>query len=72
MSVNDNRFRPGERALTSGVYNVYHIAHAAMHRVIVLYGETFPRCLECGDSVTFELTHPALYVRAHPLFQSAK
>jgi len=65
----EKRFRPGDQAPSSGVYNVYHIAHAAMHRVIMLYGESFPRCTFCGVNVKFELVHPALYVRAHPLFQ---
>lgn len=70
MKSKEKRFHPGEEAPSSGIYNVYHLAHAASHHVTVLYGEQFPRCISCKDSVTFELVHPALYVRAHPLFDS--
>ena len=34
-----------------------------------LFGDTFPPCLDCSDSVRFELALSAVYFKAHPQFK---
>jgi hypothetical protein len=45
--------RVGQRAHTSGIYNVVHYDHRADHEVIVMRGEEFPACRTCGQEVRF-------------------
>jgi hypothetical protein len=60
---------PGDRVPSSGLYKVVHAGkHALPHYVTALYGDTFPKCLECVDEVRFELAVVAGYIGAHPLF----
>ncbi len=63
-------FRPGQKAPASGVYKSSHAQeHIPAHYVTVLYEATFPRCLECSNSVRFELGISAVHVDAHPAFR---
>jgi hypothetical protein len=62
-------FEAGNRASSSGVYKVIHARqHAEPHYVTVLYGDTFPTCLECRHRVRFDLAIAAVHINAHPLF----
>jgi hypothetical protein len=63
-----NRHRSGEKAPCTGLYQALHVNHAAAHEVTILFGETFPPCLTCGDAVRFELTMLSVHVYAHPMF----
>jgi hypothetical protein len=66
-------FEAGNRAPSSGVYKVVHgRQHVEPHHVTVLYGDTFPACLECLHRVRFELAIPAAHINAHPLFMRAQ
>jgi hypothetical protein len=63
-------FAPGQRAPASGVYRTTHKhEHIISHYVTMLYGETFPPCLECSASVRFELALSAVHINAHPAFK---
>lgn len=63
-------FRPGHRALASGVYKAIHAKeHVQPHYVTMLYGDSFPSCLHCSDQVRFELAVSAVHVNAHVLFK---
>ena len=54
---------PGDRAPSSGLYKVVHAGqHAPPHYVTALYGDIFPKCLECVDEVRFELAVVAGYM----------
>lgn len=48
-------FRVGEEIPESGVYRVFHAEHRVSHQVLLLAGEKFPRCSQCGSDVHFEL-----------------
>jgi len=48
-------FRVGDTIPKSGIYRVYHSAHRKPHEVTLLSKETFPPCMKCGHSVSFEL-----------------
>jgi hypothetical protein len=63
-----NAFRAGEKAPCSGLYKAIHTVHSEAHQIIVLYGDAFPACLQCGTAVKFELTESSVYVYAHSLF----
>ena len=63
-----NSFRPGEKAPCTGLFKAIHSNHAAPHEVTMLFGETFPSCITCRDSVRFELTLLSVHAHAHPLF----
>jgi hypothetical protein len=70
----DREFQPGEKATTSGVYDVFHDKidgehHANQHQVIVLAGTIFPRCKGCREWVRFRLLSEAQYVDKDPHFE---
>lgn len=54
-------FRVGEAVPYDGVYRAFHADHRTSHEVTLLAGQTFPRCVQCGFAVHFEL------MRAVPL-----
>ncbi len=61
--------RPGDRVRTTGIYKVIHgDQHYPTHHITALYGDLFPNCLGCSDSVQFELAMSAVHVNAHPQF----
>jgi hypothetical protein len=63
----EKEFKPGEKANTSGVYDVSHDKidgqhHAQQHQVIVIAGTVFPHCKGCREWVRFRLTQEAEYI----------
>ena len=52
-------FRVGESIATSGIYRVFHSGHRVSHEAVLLKGESFPRCSQCGKDVQFELLEAA-------------
>ena len=53
-----NRFSTGQVIPTNGIYYVFHPAHRLIRSVRLLKGDTFPRCSQCADQVSFELHSP--------------
>jgi len=53
------QFLTGQAIPTSGVYYVFHPAHRLIRLVRLLKGDTFPRCSQCADQVSFELQTPS-------------
>ena len=51
--------KPGEKTPESGVYRVTHQGHRSEHMVTMLKGESLPSCLNCGESVRFDLVRAA-------------
>jgi hypothetical protein len=51
--------RVGDIIPTSGIYRAQHGDHRLAHEVTLLSGDVFPRCSQCGESVTFELVAAA-------------
>src|SRR5438477_12351300 len=49
------KFTPGRRVPTSGVFRVAHSGHRLEHHVSLLAGDLFPLCRTCGSAVRFEL-----------------
>jgi hypothetical protein len=49
----------------TGIYLVVHSAHRLPHEVVAVKGHRFPKCQKCGDSVWFELLHPAADLYQH-------
>ena len=70
----DREFQPGEKATTSGVYDVFHDKidgehHAHQHQVIVTAGTVFPRCKGCRQWVKFRLAEQAVFIDKDPHFE---
>ena len=63
-----NIYRAGDKAPSSGLYTAIHKEHGSAHEVIVLYGEVFPDCVQCGSAVLFALAELSVHVYAHPQF----
>jgi hypothetical protein len=61
-------FRSGDKAPCSGIYKALHGKHGEPHFVTAVYGEIFPECVKCADSVQFELSISSVHVSAHPYF----
>jgi len=59
MSKSTKQFRCGDKILESGIYRVYHRNHRLAHEVTLLRDQLFPRCIQCEDSVYFELVRSA-------------
>ena len=55
------RFKTGAVIPDSGIYRVFHSAHRLPHEVTLLRAETFPKCQQCADAVTFELVRALSY-----------
>jgi hypothetical protein len=51
--------KTGDTVPTTGIYSVYHSEHRLPHEVILVGGDTFPRCCKCGTAVTFALEREA-------------
>ena len=71
----DKEFQPGEKATTSGVYDVFHDKidgehHAHQHQVIVRAGTVFPRCKGCRQWVKFRLSQQAIFLDKDPHFET--
>jgi hypothetical protein len=59
MATAKKNFRCGEKILESGIYRVFHRNHRLPHEVTLLRDQLFPRCVNCEDSVYFELIRSA-------------
>jgi hypothetical protein len=75
MANRGREFKPGEKAKTSGIYDVFHDKidgehHAQQHQVIVIAGTVFPRCKGCREWVRFRLSQAAQYVNSDPHFET--
>jgi len=57
-----SRYRPGDFAPISGLYEVHHRDHREPHVVTIIRGETQPPCRECKGEVRFEVVQPASHV----------
>ncbi len=69
-SVGDT-FKPGDKVPNSGIYDVVHdTVHHDRHQVTCVYGEPFPPCRHCGNSVRFRLAIAAIHIKAHEHFKS--
>ena len=73
-SVQAKEFAPGEKATTSGIYDVIHDKldgddHAGQHQVTMIAGGVFPSCKACGDWVRFRLHEAAEHAGAVPHFR---
>jgi hypothetical protein len=55
----DEVFQPGDQSPESGVYQVLHYRHRLYHEVIMLRGQRFPKCSDCGNNVRFRLVRSA-------------
>lgn len=63
-------FRTGQKIPHSGVYRVIHQSHRVPHEVTLLYGQDFPRCAKCQDTVIFELVRPVTFDDEDPTISS--
>jgi len=71
----EKEFQPGDRATSSGVYDVFHDKidgehHAHPHQVIVRAGTVFPRCKGCRQWVRFRLAEEAVPMEKDPHFEA--
>lgn len=67
MGSSPGLLRPGQKAPTSGIYEVHHVDHGTSHQVTVLYDDVLPHCAICGDKVRFGPVQCAVYLNAHPM-----
>jgi hypothetical protein len=65
MGPGQKVFETGMLVPETGIYLVVHSAHRLPHEVVVIKGQRFPRCKECGDTVLFELLHAAPDLYGH-------
>jgi len=75
MANEGQEYRPGERVMTSGIYDVIHDKidgddHAQQHQVTAIAGTIFPRCKGCREWVRFRLCRAAVHVEADPHLES--
>jgi len=68
-------FQPGEKAKTSGIYDVFHDKidgehHAHQHQVIVAAGTVFPRCKGCHQWVKFKFAQQPVSIDKDPHFEA--
>lgn len=71
----DKDVQPGEKAITSGFYDVYHDKidgehHAHQHQVVVKAGTVFPRCKVCHQWVKFRFAQQPLAIEKDPYFET--
>jgi len=58
-------YETGAIVTVTGIYLVMHSAHRLPHEVVAVEGHRFPKCQKCGDSVLFQLLHPAADLFQH-------
>lgn len=68
-SAGSTQYSVGETIVQSGVYRVLHTGHRVSHYVVLLAGESFPRCARCGDQVRFELFEATTDLKSDPDFR---
>jgi hypothetical protein len=64
-------FQPADPVPESGIYQVLHYRHRLYHEVILLRGEVFLSCSECGNNVRFRLVRAAFPLREDRNFKGA-
>ena len=69
--------QPGNICAHSGLYEVIHHeathpAHRPPHKVVVVKGDTLPRCKHCGDAVRFRLIMRSFSEQAQPRAKAAR
>lgn len=50
-----NQHRPGDLVTVSGIYRIVHDRHRLPHECVLVVGQRFPDCRQCGQRVRFEL-----------------
>jgi CheY-like chemotaxis protein len=50
-----NQSKPGDLVTVSGIYRIVHDRHRRPHEGVLVVGQRFPSCRQCGDRVRFEL-----------------
>ena len=56
-------YKSGDPVRETGIYEVSHkVEHRAEHEVVLLSGDTFPRCETCQSEVSFRLIRTAPYI----------
>ncbi len=68
----DELFQPGDAVSTAGVYQLLHYRHRLPHEAIILQGQSFPACSECGNNLRFRLVRAALPIEDDRNFRVAK
>jgi hypothetical protein len=68
--MTDEVFQPASEIPESGIYQVQHYRHRLYHDVIILRGQNFPVCSECGSNVRFRLVKAAPYIEFDRNFQN--
>ncbi len=69
-AAKENRlYKPGEKALFSGIYDVQHDCNHNPHEVTMIAGNTFPPCRGCNSSVRFRLKLAAKHVQEEETFE---
>jgi len=63
---------PGDICAHSGLYEVTHQAHRLPHKVVVVKGDTLPRCKHCGNAVRFRLIMRSFSEQARPRAKAAR
>jgi hypothetical protein len=56
-------YRPGDVITESGIYEVIHYrGHRETHDAVMVRGNQFPACEQCGASVRFKMKRTAPYI----------
>lgn len=63
MAKRKRRYRPGEAAPVSGIYEVVHSDHRRAHEILILAHDLFPECRYCRTAVRFQLLVPLWHAR---------
>ena len=50
-----NQNKPGDLVTVSGIYRIAHDGHRQPHECVLVVGQRFPDCRQCGDRVRFDL-----------------
>lgn len=50
-----NQNKPGDLVTVSGIYRIVHDRHRQPHEGVLVVGQRFPECRQCGGRVRFEL-----------------
>jgi hypothetical protein len=68
--MSDEFFQPASPIPESGIYQVLHYRHRLYNDVVILEGEDFPACSECGSNVRFRLVRAAPRLELDRNFQN--
>lgn len=64
----DKLFRPSEKVIHSGIYELVHECEN-VGTIVLLRGQQFPVCEDCGGRVRFRLLRAAPHIREDYDFQ---